>query len=530
MAQTLKQRWHTLDTKRRGHLERQRACAALTLPALLPPDGVSENDQLETPFQSLGARGVNNLSSKLLMTLLPPNSPFFRLVVSQKIEDELRTAGDETAITKLEKSLSAMERATVRHIEKSGFRAPLYRALRLLVATGNALIYIPDSGSMKVYRLDQYVTRRDPKGDVVEMLIREEVDPEVLPDHIKKLAPQPTTQEQPIENIAELFTRVVRAGTVWEVSQEVTFSSVKQDVTPVSATVTDPVTFPLDSCPWIALRWSDADGEHYGRGLVDENYGDLKSLNDLTEAIVEGSAASAKVLFLVNPAGMTDWRDLAQTPNLGFVVGRPEDVQALQVQKHADLQVANTARSEMIERLSHAFLLNSSVQRDAERVTAEEIRYMAQELEDAFGGVYSLLSIELQKPLIKRTMARMQRKGELPHLPQDTVEPVIVTGMDALGRGHDLRKLEAFMQLISPLGPEVIASRLDVGDYMDRCGMGLGLDTTGLIMSEEKVAQQQQQQLLQQLIGQITPDIISQLTGGAVAQAQQPAAPAPPPA
>jgi len=450
-------------------------------------------------------------------------------VVSQKIEDELRGADDETAVTKLEKSLSAMERSTIRHIEKAGFRAPLYRALRLLVATGNALIYIPDTGAMKVYRLDQYVVRRDSKGEVVEIIVREEVDPEVLPAHLKDLAPKAPSAEGPTENTAELFTRARVVNKSWEVEQEITFGSAKQGVDPLSVKAVEAVTFPLDGCPWIVLRWSDTDGEHYGRGLVDENYGDLKSLNDLTEAIVEGSAASAKVLFLVNPAGLTDWRDLAETPNLGFVTGRVEDVVALQVQKHADLQVANMARSEMIERLSYAFLLNSSVQRDAERVTAEEIRYMAQELEDAFGGVYSLLSIELQKPLIKRTMDRMQKKGELPHLPKGTIEPVIVTGMDALGRGHDLRKLEAFMQLISPLGPEVIASRLDVGDYMDRCGMGLGLDTTGLIMSEEKVVQQKQQALLQQLIGQITPDMISQLTGGAVSQAQQSPAEAPPP-
>lgn len=47
-------------------------------------------------------------------------------------------------------------------------------------------------------------------------------------------------------------------------------------------------------------------------------------------------------------------------------------------------------------------LLNSAVQRNGERVTAEEIRYVAGELEDTLGGVYSLLSQELQLSLIRR--------------------------------------------------------------------------------------------------------------------------------
>ncbi|WP_416142518.1 portal protein [Escherichia coli] len=44
---------------------------------------------------------------------------------------------------------------------------------------------------------------------------------------------------------------------------------------------------------------------------------------------------------------------------------------------------------------------NSAVQRTGERVTAEEIRYVASELEDTLGGVYSILSQELQLPLVR---------------------------------------------------------------------------------------------------------------------------------
>jgi len=150
--------------------------------------------------------------------------------------------------------------------------------------------------------------------------------------------------------------------------------------------------------------------------------------------------------------------------------------------------------------MSFAFLLNSSVQRSAERVTAEEVRYMAQELETALGGVYSILSQEFQYPLVNLLLGRMEQSGKMPKMPKDAVKPTIVTGMEALGRGQDLNKLATFLQYLQPLGAEVIQSEVNVGDYIDRLGASLGIDTQGLIRSpeqkqaEQEAAQQQQQQ------------------------------------
>lgn len=68
--------------------------------------------------------------------------------------------------------------------------------------------------------------------------------------------------------------------------------------------------------------------------------------------------------------------------------------------------------------MSFAFLLNSAVQRQGERVTAEEIRYVAGELEDTLGGVYSILAQELQLPLAKRLLNQQQAIGAMAQLPR----------------------------------------------------------------------------------------------------------------
>lgn len=67
----------SLEGHRYQYLDRARSCSKLTLPYVMPDEGHGPHSRLDTPFQGVGARGVNNLASKLLLALLPPNAPFF---------------------------------------------------------------------------------------------------------------------------------------------------------------------------------------------------------------------------------------------------------------------------------------------------------------------------------------------------------------------------------------------------------------------------------------------------------------------
>lgn len=345
---------------------------------------------------------------------------------------------------------------------------------------------------MKVYRLDRYVVRRDPMGNVLEIIVQDVVSPEALPqDFLAKLKDAPQLTK---EKTLELYTRIYRDGNQWRIYQEV-----KGERVPGTEG-----TYPLDKSPWLALRFTKIDGEDYGRGYVEEYYGDLRSLEALTQAIVEGSAAAAKVLFLVNPNGTTEQRTLTESPNGAVRTGNAQDVTVLQVEKFADFRIAFETIEAISQRLSFAFLLNTAVQRGGERVTAEEIRYMAGELEDALGGVYSILSQEFQFPLVQRLILQLEKRKKIPSLPKDTVRPTITTGLEALGRGHDLNKLDAFIQGVNQtFGPEVVARYLNVGDYMTRRGTALGLDMKGLVRSEDEVQAMQQQQAQEEQMAQL---------------------------
>lgn len=490
MEQTAGGRYNALIGFREPFLQRAREAAKLTIPSLLPPANHSAHTKLPTPFQGLGARGVNNLASKLLLALMPPNSPFFRLTVDDYTLEQMTQ--QEGMRAEVEEALGKIERAVMYDIEAQAIRVSTGEGLKQLLVAGNVLLYLAPEGGMKVYRLDRYVVRRDPMGNVLEIIVQDVVSPEALPaEFLSKLkdAPQMTK-----EKTLELYTRIYRDGGQWRIYQEV-----KGQIVPGTEG-----TYPLDKSPWLALRFTKIDGEDYGRGYVEEYYGDLRSLEALTQAIVEGSAAAAKVLFLVNPNGTTEQRTLTESPNGAVRTGNAQDVTVLQVEKFADFRIAFETVESISQRLSFAFLLNTAVQRGGERVTAEEIRYMAGELEDALGGVYSILSQEFQFPLVQRLILQLEKRKKIPSLPKDTVRPAITTGLEALGRGHDLNKLDAFIQGVNQtFGPEVVARYLNVGDYMTRRGTALGLDMKGLVRSEEEVQAMEQQQAQEEQMAQL---------------------------
>ena len=479
--QSIAKQYEQMAADRDAFLSRARSCAELTIPTLMPPEGHTGSTQYDTPFQSVGARGVNNLASKLLMTLLPPNQAFFRLTIDDY--DLVELGGD--ARGKAEEALARIERSATQVIESKAIRVPTFEALKQLIVAGNALVHMPPKGGMKVFRLDRYVTQRDTMGNILKIITKETIAYDALPkDVLEALLENPEYQADTNKKECDIFTCVKRVGKKFEVHQEV------HDIIIPSTKG----SYTEDKLPWMALRFIAVDGSDYGRSFCEEIVGDLKSLEALTRAIVEGSAASSKLLFMVRPNGTTKMRSIADAPNGGIVSGDANDVTTLQANKFNDFRVAQETMQKITERLSFAFLLNSSVQRQAERVTAEEVRYMAQELETALGGIYSVLSQEFQVPLVNLLLAKMQKEGKMPKFPKDTLKPQIVTGLEALGRGQDLNKLNQFLSMLQPLGAEVIASELNIGDYLDRLGASLGIDTQGLVKSEEQKMQEQQEQ------------------------------------
>lgn len=504
-----KERFSFLDGDRNSVLERARNCAKLTIPSILPDSGHTETTDLDTPYQAVGSRLVNNLSAKLLLSLLPPNNSFFRLLISEDIKNQIeaqdaannqqqqqpgflqQTPTNTGMLSQVEAQLVKVEQQVLKQIEREALRVPTFEAIKSLIVTGNSMCYKTEVG-LKTYKLSNYVILRDFKGQPIEIILKETTTKDTLtPELLNQLGEDVTDR-----NTIDIYTRAVFKNDVWYEYQTVEEVLVEGSET----------TYSNDkNFPYIPLRWTGVNGENYGRGLVEQYLGDFRSLEALYQMLLEASAVQARVIFGKRPGGQVDLDALNDAENGACIQGDLEqDITTLRVDKNSDLQIPMNMVQDLTRRLEQAFLVASSVARDSERTTATEIRYMAADLEEALGGVYSLLSLEYQRPLANILLS--QSKINLKQLGLDVV---IVTGIDALGRNNDLERLRQFNMFLKELGsPELVLQRLNIDNYISMIGNALGLETNSLVKStaqiqNEQAAQQQQQLMMQGASGAV---------------------------
>lgn len=510
---TAQGRYEMLGTERSMYLARAREAALLTIPTLFPPNQARGDHTFAQPFQSIGARGVNNLSAKLLLALFPPGATFFRLTVEQAVMEEFKKAGgDGDTYAEIEEALRIVETGIVTRMDHRGSRRSIFQTLRHLMISGNALLHIDAKGNFKMHRLDSYVVKRDLTGEPIEIIFREGLSPLNLPDKVKfilsHLAPESLRKQSgsgqkdagSALEVIWLYTRMWLDKGTWRLNQEVQGFEIPGTRS----------TFPKAKPAYLPLRWQVLDGEDYGRGFVEEYMGDLRSLEAISQSIIEFAAAASKILFMVNEGGITRKKDLQDAISGDIVDGDARDVTILMMEKFADFQVVDAVGSKVEKRMEEAFLLNKSVTRNAERVTAEEIRFVAGELEQALGGVYATLAQEMQRPMVIRMMAVMAKSGDLPSLPDKAIQPQIVTGLEGLGRSSDLSKLDLFINgLIQGFGPEAVAEYLSAGDYAKRRALALGLDVSTMVRTEKEVTEIRRQKQQAEALNRIGPAAIT---------------------
>jgi len=491
----LEARYEELAAIRRPFLDRAREASKYTIPSLLPPEGHNSTTKLYKPWQSIGSRGVNNLGAKLLLALLPANTPFFRFLISQSELDKL--GKDKSLKTKLEEGLALYEKEIMNEVETGTTRVSAFEAILHLIVAGNALAYLPSKGGMKVYHLDSYVVLRDGMGQVLEIITQEMIGRSSVPAEMRE---QVDAKCKDTEKTIKLHTCIKRDG-----KRFITYQEIKAVKVPDSDGA-----YPIDASPYIPLRWVKIDGEDYGRGHVEHLSGDLRSADGLRQAIVEGSVAASKVIFFVNPNGVTKQKTVAEAPNGAVRTGKRDDVTVLQMEKYNDFRTAHDTFNSVKADLEASFLMSTT--RDAERVTAEEIRLHAAELESALGGVYSLLAQEFQLPLVNRLVSQMVKQGRLKPLPKGIVRPTIVTGLEALSRGSDLQRLDMFIGGVAQYGPEVVERYVNYSDLFARRATALGIDKKGLIRTEEEVTEAQAQAQQKAALQNVAPHVIKAMT------------------
>jgi len=486
---TAKSRYDSLSGDRTQFLREAEDAAKLTLPYLI--SGFEENTkgmkQLKTPWQSVGAKGVVALASKLSLSLVPPQTSFFKL---QLDESQLGEQFPPEVKSELDLSFAKIERTILDAIAASDDRVVIHQALQHLVVAGNALIFMGKSG-LKLFPLNRFVIERDGNGNVNEIVTKERINKKLIEkflppdfDYHRETVIDGDSKE---EEECDVYTHLTRDNNRFVWHQEV-YDHVLEGSQGKA---------PVDTTPWLPLRFNTVDGEDYGRGRVGQFIGDLKSLEALSQALVEGSAAAAKVVFVVSPSSTTKPQTLASAGNGAIVQGRPDDIGVIQVGKTADFSTAYQLMATLEKRLNEAFLILSV--RDSERTTAQEVQMTQLELEQQLGGLFGLLTVEFLVPYLNRKLSVFQKTGEIPRIPKGMIKPIIVAGINALGRGQDVQALGSFLQTIAQtMGPEAISKYINPDEVIKRLAAAQGIDVLNLVKSMQELQQEQQQAQAQQ--------------------------------
>ena len=482
-----KQRYDVLSSDRSQFLNEAEQASKLTLPYLISghEEHTSGMKTLLTPYQSVGAKGVVTLASKLMLALLPVQTSFFKL---QLDESQLGQEMGPEIKSELDLSFAKVERIILESIAATDDRVAVHQALLHLVVGGNALVFMGRKG-LKVYPLNRFVVDRDGNGNVIEIVTKERVNKKIIEDKLPEdyLKNQVVDDTYGDHNECDVYTHVRRENNRFVWYQEVYGHRLKGSEGKA----------PEATNPWIPLRFNTVDGENYGRGRVGQFIGDLKSLEALTQALVEGSAAAAKVVFVVNPSSTTKPATLANAGNGAIIQGRPDDVAVIQVGKTADFGTAYQMTSVLERRLSEAFLILNV--RQSERTTAEEVRMTQMELEQQLGGLFSLLTVEFLVPYLNRKLDQAQKSGDIPRLPKNIIKPTIVAGINALGRGQDRDALTQFLTVLAQtLGPEAIGQFINTDEVIKRFAAAQGIDVLNLVKSMQELQAEQQQAMAQQ--------------------------------
>ncbi len=498
-------KWEMLDGQRSYLLDKVADQAAVTIPSLFPPDWKTESQSLPTPYQSIGARAVNNLANKLLLTLFPVSSPFFKLEVPQGLVYKAEADANGKKLQDiLEEKLSILENIIQSDIETSAFRPKLYEAMRQLIVVGDFLLHIPKDGSPEGFRVDKYVVRRSFSGQPLEIIVKEKISrAELDSEWLEALEAEDKARDAKTFN---LFTRVYLEDDKYH-----EIKTIHGVELPGTAAI-----YPKDASAWLPLRWSAQSGDDYGTSYVEEYMGGMLSLEGLAKAIQEYAGIASRTFGVLRPNSTLTPRDLATVPNGGFVVGDPEDIMYPSINKSSDLEIARQTFQSTADEIARAFLVTQI--RDSERTTAAEIRLQAQELETSLGGAYSLFSVTLQQPLLLREIERLKSAGQLPKFNKADLSPKVIVGLEGLGRGTDLEKLMKAAEAIAQLE---VASRtipkLSMDKIFDLVFSSVGLDSSRVMKTDEEEAAEQaaarQQQMTQQMTQTMTDGIAKSLPG-----------------
>lgn len=479
--------WSELHALRSNVLWQAEKCASYTIPALFMPEGQNtDKDKSSHTWQSVGAQAVNNLSTRLMLALFAPSRPFLRLDATPEYLAQAQAAGvtEET----VKNILAQGERATVKTLDSLAIRPKLFELLKQLIVVGNVLAIFDRKNKMvRVVNLRHFCVKRNVVGQVLKMIFKESVCLDELPKAVQEQA-----TDVPDDKIVDYYIISERQEDGrYKVSQHLGEQHLKDF----------DKTYSEEECPYKVLTWTLSDEANYGTSLVSEYEGDFAALTNASQAYVVAGVLASEFRWLISAASATRVEDFEQSENGDALAGEKDSINLVNAagEVAGAMQAQAAQIAEYVNRIGKGFILASSITRNAERVTAEEIRLLANDLENGLGGGYSRLAVDLQRPMGFFLLAL---NGQANTVDGKRIELTVVTGLDALSRNGDLENLQGWLADVAQLAaaPPLALERLRMDVLLQDLATPRGIDAKKYVKSQDEVTDERTDQTARNVV------------------------------
>ena len=93
----------------------------------------------------------------------------------------MQEGAEEEILTEIETTLQRMEESAMDEVSAQSYRVGVHEAIKHLIITGNALLYMPDEGGLRLFHLDRFIIKRDPMGNIIYIATKETIAYSALP-------------------------------------------------------------------------------------------------------------------------------------------------------------------------------------------------------------------------------------------------------------------------------------------------------------------------------------------------------------
>lgn len=246
-----------------------------------------------------------------------------------------------------------------------------------------------------------------------------------------------------------------------------------------------------DANPWIVARWVKTAGETYGRGPVLNALPDAKTANMAKKLELQNAALQIAGVWMARNNGIFNGNAIKIVPGAVIPVmstGGPQGADLQKLDVGGDINYSQIIQKDLQQNIKDAMFDRSIPDQGAVRSATEWV-VRSQELQEAIGSPFGRLFQEFIRPLFKRMLSILVKKGLIDEIPLNggTVDVQII---GALAQAQAMKEVEAInnwgQMAIGLVGPEAFMGTAKIENIPQVVGDLLGIDPNLIRTEEEK--------------------------------------------